>query len=51
MVKVSINPAGNNELVVRAPFDDPPLIEHEYQIRLADRTQSVGNDEARTAAN
>src|SRR5207248_2407731 len=46
-IQAGIQAAPGKELVVRALFDDPAVLEDDDQVRVADRGQAVRDDERR----
>lgn len=45
-VQVVVEPPASEQFVVLASLDDPPVIDHQNLIRIADRALAVGDDEA-----
>src|SRR5690348_125807 len=44
-----VPPAGGHQFIVAALLDDPAVLHHQDPVRVGDRAEAVGDDEARAA--
>src|SRR5260221_9971379 len=50
VIQLRVAALRGEQLVMRASLDDPPVLYHQNRIRIADRGQTVRDDERRPAA-